>query len=407
MRGGTDWNAWLAKRGADRRRNMELMLYLQQQQMQNPQGQQQQQGQQQPQQPQAADVGKQVKDGISGVRGIRSMLQDMGLLDGGTEAAGAALGNAAAPAVSSGMSSVGSGVMSGGELAGNGLFTPAATNMSVGTPALDGGAAAAPGSTMATVAPYLGAAMAAKGGYDIVQGFNRNGEGVRSGLTQVGAGLGTIALPGVGTAAGAAVGNFIGYGLQGNGIKNDLALAARGPMGWGVLAAKKTGLISKLMHKTTRQVASEHTQDLLSKGTDDKAYQNYVAGMREQYNAAPPDPSKPFHGGQYGSWDEYKAAGLDAGDLTGVYGNIKAYGPQWASLSEDQRKRVTQANIDSGLYNSRKGEVELSDEAKALENRDRILKEVAANTPLVPKSTTMIPRTGKKAANYQAGPRRF
>jgi hypothetical protein len=145
----------------------------------------------------------------------------------------------------------------------------------------------------------------------------------------------------------------------------------------------------------------------MSKGTDDKAYQNYVAGMRAQYNAPPPDPSKPFAGGKYGSWDEYQKAGLEAGDLTGVYGNIKAYGPQWASLSEDQRKRITQANIDSGLYNSRKGEVELSDEAKAIENRDRILKEVAATTPLVPKSTTMIPRTGKKAANYQAGPRRF
>jgi hypothetical protein len=244
---------------------------------------------------------------------------------------------------------------------------------------------------MATVAPYLGAAVAAKGTYDSIGALNRNGEGLRSGLTTTGSGIGTMIMPGVGTAVGAAAGNVVGYGLQGKGWKNDAALL----LATGGVAAPYVAL---------RRM---HTQDLMSKGTDDKAYQNYVAGMRAQYNAPPPDPSKPFAGGKYGSWDEYQKAGLEAGDLTGVYGNIKAYGPQWASLSEDQRKRITQANIDSGLYNSRKGEVELSDEAKAIENRDRILKEVAATTPLVPKSTTMIPRTGKKAANYQAGPRRF
>jgi hypothetical protein len=128
----------------------------------------------------------------------------------------------------------------------------------------------------------------------------------------------------------------------------------------------------KLFHQSTRGIAKENSAKLMQ-ASDDPTYQNYVAGMREQYNSDPLDPTKPF-AGKYASWDEYKKGGLEAADLTGVYGNIKAYGPAWASLTQDQRQAVTQANIDSGIYNSKKGEVEITDEQKAKENFDNVMK---------------------------------
>lgn len=126
-------------------------------------------------------------------------------------------------------------------------------------------------------------------------------------------------------------------------------------------------------HQSTRQVAGRNTKSLMSQAPDDQKWQNYVAGMREQYNSAPTDPSKPF-AGKYGSWDEYEKAGLEAADLTGVVGNLKAYGPQYAGLSFDQQKALTQKNIDAGNYSSKKGEVNINDEAKAKSFLDELLK---------------------------------
>lgn len=196
-----------------------------------------------------------------------------------------------------------------------------------------------------SVGPYAGPLMAASGFYDGIRAWENGGKGIRGAGAQLGAGIGTMIMPGVGTAAGAAIGNALGYGLD------------------------KLGMF----HKTTRQVAQEHTEDLL-KTSDDPTYQAYVQGMREQHNSAPPDPSKPFHGGQYGSWEEYKNAGLDRKDLTGVYGNIKAYGERWASLTQEQREAVTQANIDADNYDAKKGEVVMRDEKKGMELLDSTLK---------------------------------
>ena len=214
-----------------------------------------------------------------------------------------------------------------------------------------------------------GGLAAAKGTYDTIKGFQQGGEGMRSGMTTAGGGVGMMVAGPLGAAVGAGVGNIAGYGLQGKGIKNDVALlAALGPT---ALLAKKFGLLTP--HKTTRQVAQENTKNLLNTGKDDQTWQNYVQGMRSQYNAPPPDPSKPF-AGKYASWDEYQKAGLDAADLTGVVGNLKAYGPQYAGLSFDQQKALTQKNIDAGNYSSSKGEVNINDEAKAKSFLDELLK---------------------------------
>lgn len=265
--------------------------------------------------------------------------------------------------------------ISGGSMYPDGAMYPSAPGAeTAGTESL--GAMSTPLDSLGGYTPgqALGAAGALYGGYQSYKGLQNGGEGLRGGLTTTGAGIGTMILPGVGTALGAAGGNILGYGLQGDGIKNKIALA--GMTGGLSLLPGVSGAMRGLIHKTTRQTAQEHTADLLKQNPDDANYQNYVAAMRQQYNAAPPDPSKPF-AGKYGSWDEYKNAGLEAGDLTGVYGNLKTFGNEWTNKSFDDQKRITQGIIDAGLYNSNKGEVEITDQDKARE----IMAQVMATNP--------------------------
>lgn len=163
----------------------------------------------------------------------------------------------------------------------------------------------------------------------------------------------------------------------------------------------------KIFHQSTRGLAEQHTGELLKQGKDDKQWQDYVSGMRAGYNAPPPDPSKPF-AGKYASWDEYKTAGLDAGDLTGVYGNLNTYGPQWAKLTLDQQKAVTQANINDGLYDSKKGEVVLNNSEKANQNLKNVLAGNQTATPTATTSSTpsvpMVQTNGQPVDPTLSGP---
>ena len=159
-----------------------------------------------------------------------------------------------------------------------------------------------------------------------------------------------------GAASGAAIGSYFG-------VPGALTGAAIG----GTIG----GIKGLLKHESTRDAAKRHTEQLLGMGQDDPTYQAYARGMRGQYDSAPPNPSKPF-AGKYSSWDEYKKAGLLANDLTGVMGNIETYGPEWAKLTQAQREAVTQANIDAGNYDSKKGEVLLKDKAKGMDLFNRL-----------------------------------
>lgn len=245
------------------------------------------------------------------------------------------------------------------------------------------------------------AAAAAKGTYDVFKGYQQGGEGMRTGLTEAGAGFGTMFGGPIGGAIGAVGGNVLGYGLQGNGIKNDLALAATG-VGIPLLVAKKLGV--PLVHQTTRQKAQENTQQFLKDAEGDDVATAYVKGMREQYNAPPPDKSKPF-AGKYSTFEEYKKNGLQANDLTGVEGNLKVYTPKvWANLTQPQREAVTQANIDSNLYASKKGAVNITDEKKAKENFDNVMKgfQVGAQTAAPAAPVVVTPAQAAAAgANQQ------
>jgi len=256
--------------------------------------------------------------------------------------------------------------------------TPAATTTAAAPTAVgsaaNGGTMMSDGSIMGgsegglSFGNVAGTIAALKGGYDTINGLQHGGEGLRGGLTTAGAGVGQLIGGPLGAGAGALLGNIAGYGLQGDGWKNKLALTAvLPPLG----IAKMLGF--NPIHKTTRQVAQEHTADLQKQFKDDSTYQAYVRGMREQYNAPPPDPTKPF-AGKYATWDEYKKGGLEAGDLTGVYGNLKTFGQDWSNIDQAKRQAVTQGLIDAGLYNSKKGEVEITDSAKARQIYDQIVK---------------------------------
>lgn len=163
---------------------------------------------------------------------------------------------------------------------------------------------------------------------------------------------------GQGAASGAAMGSY--FGLPGAAIGAGIG----GLLGFGNSVFNKP---------STRDIQRKHTKGLLGTAPDDAQWQGYVQAMRAQNESAPPDPSKPF-AGKYATWDDYVRGGLEAGDLTGVYGNLQTFGPDWANLSQDQRQKVTQGIIDAGLYNSKKGEVEISDPVRAKQIYDQIIR---------------------------------
>jgi len=130
---------------------------------------------------------------------------------------------------------------------------------------------------------------------------------------------------------------------------------------------------SRVFHQSTKGVQEMHTGQLLQQ-SDDPNWQNYVVGMRAQVKEGPKDKTKPFYKGTYSTFDEYKKAGLQADDLTGVYGNLDAFKPDyadkagvpnWANLNFDQQKAVTQRLINEDMYSSKKGEVVIKDKEKA------------------------------------------
>jgi len=141
---------------------------------------------------------------------------------------------------------------------------------------------------------------------------------------------------------------------------------------------------SKVFHQSTKGRQQERTGQLMQQ-SDDPQWQNYVAGMRlPQNQEGPKEETKPFYKGQYATFEEYKKAGLQADDLTGVYGNLDAFKPayaekqnlpNWAQLTFDQRKAVTQRLIDEDMYASKKGDIVIPDKEKAR----RIYEEMAAN----------------------------
>jgi hypothetical protein len=166
-------------------------------------------------------------------------------------------------------------------------------------------------------------------------------------------------------------------------------------------------LRARLFHQSTKGVQEMHTGQLLQQ-SEDPTWQNYVVGMRAQVKEGPKDKEKPF-AGKYKTFDEYKKAGLQASDLTGVYGNIDAFKPayaekagmpNWANLSFDQQKAVTQRLIDENMYSSKKGEVVIKDKEKARRIYEEMSKTNFGGTPgqtTQNNATVVMPKKGEVA----------
>lgn len=164
---------------------------------------------------------------------------------------------------------------------------------------------------------------------------------------------------------------------------------------------------SKVFHQSTKGVQQMHTGQLMQQ-SDDPVWQNYVAGMRLQKKNNQQNKDKPF-AGKYKTFDEYKKAGLQADDLTGVYGNLDAFKPDyaekagmpnWANLTFNQQKAVTQRLIDENMYSSKKGEVVIKDKEKARKIYEEMAKTnfgTGFNQPLQTSMPIVRPAAGKVA----------
>lgn len=193
----------------------------------------------------------------------------------------------------------------------------------------------------------------------------------------LGTGLGALPLAGI--AAGTYLGGKAAYDMfQGKkpGLPGRVVLG----MATGGLSelANASGIFN---HESTREHQQKNTESLLSQ-SDDPTWQGYVSAMREQNATGPSDASMPYgdsKGNKYANFADYKKAGLDAANLTGVVGNLQTFGPDWAKLSQEQRQKVTQGIIDADLYDSKKGEVVITDPTKAKQIYDSI---VAGSQPV-------------------------
>lgn len=169
---------------------------------------------------------------------------------------------------------------------------------------------------------------------------------------------------------GPQAGIILGTTMTAQGLK-DLAEGKKSSLPTRVVTAMSTFGGSELAralgfgsHKSTRQRQSDVTERLLGRFADDPAYQAYVSATRAGWDEAPKGPA---YFGKYNTFGEYKKAGLDATDLSGVEGNIDLYGNRWSSLNDEQRRAITQLNIDADNYYSEDGGVKLKNKDLAEE----------------------------------------
>jgi hypothetical protein len=116
-----------------------------------------------------------------------------------------------------------------------------------------------------------------------------------------------------------------------------------------------------LFRKTTKDVQKENTAKLAAMDPTNQDWQTTLQGYRGEDWKHSGNPDMPYDGGKYANWEDYVKGGLDAKDLTGVNGMLQTYGPDYAKLSFDQKVALTQKAIDTGQFNSKKGEVNVND----------------------------------------------
>lgn len=144
-----------------------------------------------------------------------------------------------------------------------------------------------------------------------------------------------------GMASGAAIGSF--FGPIGAGVG-----AGIGGLG-GLLATGK---------KTTRQRTNEKF-DKLSDSAVSEEYKNMLDSARQQSLAMKGN-------------DELD--NKDALALSNTYAPLRTYGEDWAKLEEAQRRAIMEKALEENLIESRKGDYQFTDEARAKAIYDEIVK---------------------------------
>jgi hypothetical protein len=211
----------------------------------------------------------------------------------------------------------------------------------------------------------LGGAAALKGGYDSVNAWQHGGSG-RAGLTQLGAGLGTMVGGPLGSAVGAVGGNLLGYGMQGDGWKNNATLVALGPIGWTALAAKKFGLI----HQTTKQAQQERWSGLANDNKDPNLQAAYLANHPEGDDGIWKDGK---YAGQKWSFEKANDLAKTGNDFNLAFGSVQAGGDDWLTLTPDVQQKITNKAAQEGLYYSKKGDILVNDKERFKQIKDEVI----------------------------------
>lgn len=71
--------------------------------------------------------------------------------------------------------------------------------------------------------------------------------------------------------------------------------------------------------------------------------------------------------------DALAQAKTDPTQFAQVYGNYKTFGNDWNTYTPQQQTAITKGIIDAGLYNSKKGDIHISDEDAARTIKDKVL----------------------------------
>lgn len=193
-------------------------------------------------------------------------------------------------------------------------------------------------------------------------------------------GLGSM-LPGLGIAAGAAVGLSQLGGLKdmfsGRKLKTKEKLSLALPT-FGLSLFSNS--IPGFTHKSIKERQKERWGELAEKGVT--GAQEAFALSQNLGDLSGKIASGANKGKEWNWEDAVTEAKIDPGQFRGVYGNFDTFGNDWATYNPAQQDEIIRRLIDNNLYDPEKGDVMITDKEAARKIKDQVL----SNDPL----TSMI-----------------
>lgn len=211
----------------------------------------------------------------------------------------------------------------------------------------------------------LGAAATAKGIYDTSKALDNGGEGLRTGLAEVGAGIGGLMFGPIGAAGGAALGSWAGYGLD----NQSNWKGALSPVGG--LNAIANLFDVKLVHTPIKMQQADRWGKLADKG---------VTGAKEAFMQSlnmgelKGKMSSGANKGKEWNWEDATLeAQRDPAQFRNVYGNFDTFGNDWATYAPLQQDEIVKRLLAENLYDPEKGDINIIDQDRAREIKDEVL----------------------------------